>query len=472
MKITNPKPQAMKKTITLCILLLTIISESVFAQFKYYEDAFYGGVTAAGYSPTYNAGGTGNFSISIAGGSAIRKAFLIAGRHGNAPNITVTLNGTSYTFSSANLASPGFQSPAYGGASGVHVIDITSNISASVNSYSLVVPAQGGPSNRYNDFVLWVAYNNSGMTQVNTAIFLNTFNFSPSITYNLNLTNPLNPAYPIAASVMAGYVCDNGSDGERVRIGGYLLGTIGNNDINSGTCGGPLGSFGYSNNVLTGMSDDGSNLAMSTSDALSDIRTRISNNATSFTMEFTTSSSGNSTNAIWGVFVTYGYPTVLPVELTTFTGVADGNVTHLSWTTASETNCDNFEIEHSPDGINFVNIGTEQCSGNSTTTITYSFDDENPFTGTTYYRLKQTDFDGSYEYSGIISVSNLNYTVSAVDVYTLHGQVIASFTGDVSIHDLRNLAPGLYLIHYHTNRGLVVKRIMCRESQEPLVQNQ
>lgn len=462
----------MKRTITLCILLLTIISESVFAQFKYYEDAFYGGVTAAGYSPAYNAGGTGAFSLIIPAGSTTRKAFLIAGRHGNAANLTVTLNGINYTLSSANLASPAFQSPSYGGTSGVHVIDVTSGFDATVTSYTLVVPTQGGPSNRYNDFALWVAYNNSGMTQVNTAIFLNTANFSPSITYTMNLANAMNTAYPVAASVMAGYVCDNNSDGEKVKIGNYNLGTIGNNDVNSGICGGPLGSFSYANNVLTGLSDDGNNLAMAVSDALSDLKTKVSNNSTSFALDFITESSGNSTNAIWAVFVTYGYPTVLPVELTTFTGVSDGNVNHLNWTTASETNCDNFEIEHSADGIHFENIGSEQGSGNSTTTITYSFDDENPFTGTTYYRLKQTDFDGSYEYSTIISISNMNYTVSAVDVYTLQGQVIASFTGDASTHDLRNLAPGLYLLHYHTNLGLVVKRVMCRESQEPLVQKQ
>jgi len=187
---------------------------------------------------------------------------------------------------------------------------------------------------------------------------------------------------------------------------------------------------------------------------------------------FATSSSGNSTNAIWGLFLTYGYPGTLPVELTSFSGVTERNVNHLTWTTASETNCANFDLEQSPDGINFTNIGTVQGAGNSTTTNTYTYIDEHPFIGTTYYRLKQSDFDGSYEYSTVISVSNMNYIVNGVNVYTLQGQMIASFAGDASTHDLKNLAPGLYLLHYNTSRGLVVKRIMCRESQEPLVQNQ
>src|SRR6185436_16764010 len=147
----------MKKLITLCFLMLTFISESVFAQLKYYEDQFYGGVTAAGYAPAYNLGGTGTISLNIPAGSTTRKAFLIVGRHGNASPITVTLNGFNYTLNSGSLATPAFQSPSYGGTSGVHVIDITADIDATVTSYSLDVPVQGGPSTRYNDFVLWVA---------------------------------------------------------------------------------------------------------------------------------------------------------------------------------------------------------------------------------------------------------------------------------------------------------------------------
>jgi hypothetical protein len=462
----------MKKLLVLASLLLTLASENGFAQFKYFEDSFYGGVTAAGYAPTYNAGGTGTINISIPAGSTMRKAFLIAGRHGNAANITVTLNAFSYTFSSSNLASPAFQSPSYGGTSGVHVIDVTADIDPTVTNYSLVVPAQGGPSNRYNDFVLWVAYNNNSMTQVNTAIFLNAYNFSPSITYTLNMANALNNTYPVAVSVMAGYVCDNGSDGEKVKIGAYNLGTIGNHDINSGTCGGPLGSFAYSNNVLTGLSDDGNNLSMSVADALSDVKSKVTNGSSSFTMDFVTSSAGNSTNAIWAVFVTNGNSTTLPVELTNFTGVAEGSVNHLNWETSSETNCARFDVERSADGYNFENIGTVQGAGNSTATNYYTYTDVHPYISTTYYRLKQSDFDGSYQYSSVINISNLNYTVSSVDVYTLHGQVIASFEGNASPRELQSLAPGLYLLHYNTSRGLVVKRIMCRESQEPLIQNQ
>src|SRR5437879_5296083 len=120
MKKNMKSKHAMRKIIMVSLLLLTLTFEQGFAQNKFYEDSFLGGVTAAGYSPAYNAGGTGSFTLGIAAGSTIRQAYLIAGRHGTAANITVTLNGISYTFSSSNQVSPTFQSPAYGGNSGVH----------------------------------------------------------------------------------------------------------------------------------------------------------------------------------------------------------------------------------------------------------------------------------------------------------------------------------------------------------------
>src|SRR5690242_20938126 len=108
------------KRLTILTLLTFVLSELVVAQNKYYEDLFLGGVTVGGYSPIYNSGGTGTFSLNIPPGSSIRTAYLLAGRQGNASNITVSLNGTNYTFSAANQVGPTFQSPAYGGSSGVH----------------------------------------------------------------------------------------------------------------------------------------------------------------------------------------------------------------------------------------------------------------------------------------------------------------------------------------------------------------
>lgn len=75
----------------------------------------------------------------------------------------------------------------------------------------------------------------------------------------------------------------------------------------------------------------------------------------------------------------------------------------IEWTTATETNNDFFSIEKSADAINFEVLSIVDGAGNSYKNLHYLFFDKQPF-ATTYYRLKQTDYDGKYEYSAIISV--------------------------------------------------------------------
>jgi len=93
----------------------------------------------------------------------------------------------------------------------------------------------------------------------------------------------------------------------------------------------------------------------------------------------------------------------LPVELIDFTYTVTDNV-NLYWSTASEINNDYFEIEKSTDGINFEHIGGVNGNGNSNSIIDYNYIDKNPLNGISYYRLKQVDFDGKFEYSKIIAV--------------------------------------------------------------------
>jgi hypothetical protein len=96
--------------------------------------------------------------------------------------------------------------------------------------------------------------------------------------------------------------------------------------------------------------------------------------------------------------------TVLPVELTKFTGYNDGDVNVLNWTTASELNSLKFEVEKSLDAINFTYIGERPAAGNSSLPLNYSLVDEHPIVGNNYYRLKMIDMDGKYEYSKIIII--------------------------------------------------------------------
>jgi hypothetical protein len=94
----------------------------------------------------------------------------------------------------------------------------------------------------------------------------------------------------------------------------------------------------------------------------------------------------------------------LPIELTDFSGTAEADYNHLKWITASENNNDYFTLERSTDGVTFTELGRVDGAGNSVQLVNYSFNDVNPYEGTNYYRLKQTDFNGQYSYSGMISL--------------------------------------------------------------------
>lgn len=92
-----------------------------------------------------------------------------------------------------------------------------------------------------------------------------------------------------------------------------------------------------------------------------------------------------------------------PVDLMAFNAYAKERINILNWSTASEQNNAHFEIEKSYNGTRFELIGKVAGNGNSSENINYSFEDLNP-TILSYYRLKQVDFDGTFEYSQVITV--------------------------------------------------------------------
>ena len=94
----------------------------------------------------------------------------------------------------------------------------------------------------------------------------------------------------------------------------------------------------------------------------------------------------------------------LPVELLSFTGQATDNSVFLKWSTASEVNNSYFSIERSTDGLSFKEISIVQGNGTTNNKRVYGFEDRFPPFGRSYYRLKQVDFNGQFEYSGLVSV--------------------------------------------------------------------
>ncbi|OFY82540.1 MAG: hypothetical protein A3F72_08125 [Bacteroidetes bacterium RIFCSPLOWO2_12_FULL_35_15] len=112
-----------------------------------------------------------------------------------------------------------------------------------------------------------------------------------------------------------------------------------------------------------------------------------------------------SSNVNWNSFspFTFGSKSSginpLPVELLSFTGKNSDEGNLLEWATSSETNNDFFTLERSKNGYTFEAIDNINGAGNSIELKKYQFVDKKPFEGVNYYRLKQTDFDGTVKYA-------------------------------------------------------------------------
>jgi len=94
----------------------------------------------------------------------------------------------------------------------------------------------------------------------------------------------------------------------------------------------------------------------------------------------------------------------LPIELINFEANINNSQIDLSWVTATEINNDFFTVERSIDGENWDKLTTTKGAGNSNQALEYYEIDYSPYLGVSYYRLKQTDFDGQFSYSNPVPV--------------------------------------------------------------------
>jgi len=165
----------------------------------------------------------------------------------------------------------------------------------------------------------------------------------------------------------------------------------------------------------------------------------------------------------------------LPIELVFFQANRCNDEVCLSWQTESEINNDFFSIERSEDAISFETIGTVEGAGNSVHTIDYSAVDEYPLSGVSYYRLKQTDFDGESSYStiravefnglegqdisvypnptsSIVTIKGKSSEIGHFRIYNVAGQEVSSAVNVLNQNtfkvqlDVTHLSPGIYTI--------------------------
>lgn len=176
----------------------------------------------------------------------------------------------------------------------------------------------------------------------------------------------------------------------------------------------------------------------------------------------------------------------LPVELIGFSARCNVASVTLSWSTATETNNDYFTIEKSINAEDWVPVGIVDGAGSSNELINYEFEDAEPMSGTSYYRLKQTDFDGKYEYFGPVTVNcneGANGIIAypnpaqdnvlvvgsqnvAADIYLcdLTGRIISAYScsrlSEPFSVDLQNIMPGIYLIRVDSQNSSEYFRVV------------
>ena len=155
----------------------------------------------------------------------------------------------------------------------------------------------------------------------------------------------------------------------------------------------------------------------------------------------------------------------LPIELINFECAEDGKNNIITWQTASEINNDYFTLERSEDGIHWSVLATIEDAGNSTMLLDYKFVDSSPYVSYTYYKLKQTDFDGNYEYSDICAIQNesgIFYTyMRTEDNYTIHFSTVCAYqfynsmgqlvkSGEDNSINVTGLYSGMYILRIGT----------------------
>ncbi|WP_066504738.1 YDG domain-containing protein [Rufibacter sp. DG15C] len=142
----------------------------------------------------------------------------------------------------------------------------------------------------------------------------------------------------------------------------------------------------------------------------------------------------------------------LPVTLVSFNAKTQNNQVVLSWTTATEIDNDYFQIERSADGKNFTAIGKVKGNGNSNTLLNYTFKDASPLVATAYYRLKQVDFNGKFEYSKVVSLQQKGAVVTSVAI-----KAYPNPTNDLLNLDLSHLSEAKIKIQVIGLDGHIVK---------------
>lgn len=171
---------------------------------------------------------------------------------------------------------------------------------------------------------------------------------------------------------------------------------------------------------------------------------------------------------------------ILPVLFKDFTVKAGDCKALLEWKTQMEFNNSHFNVERSQDGIHFTTIARVNGAGNSNTPRTYTYTDESPFSGKSYYRVTQVDFDGKNSSAPIRSVEmncdkatlkvypnpasnqitiKANKAVTQVNILSTNGQVVMKYqpslsqAGGIFTMNIQSVQSGIYILQIVNKDG-------------------
>ncbi|MEN0047914.1 MAG: T9SS type A sorting domain-containing protein [Bacteroidota bacterium] len=179
--------------------------------------------------------------------------------------------------------------------------------------------------------------------------------------------------------------------------------------------------------------------------------------------------------------------TIVPVELSFFKGTTSSKAHHLHWQTASEFENLGFEIERSANAKEWKVIDFVKGQGTSLALKDYYYIDESPAEGINYYRLKQIDFSGTYEYSSMLALEYeaamdkrllvypnpvkdvLHYQIGIehsdiqqIRLLNLNGEFVKDINPNESFVDTSDLPDGLYYLLFIEN-GSVHKQLIVKQ---------
>jgi hypothetical protein len=191
------------------------------------------------------------------------------------------------------------------------------------------------------------------------------------------------------------------------------------------------------------------------------------------------STANTTTVARRGIVLINATDAPLPVKFTNFNATINNKQTNLTWSTASEVNNKGFEIEKSIDGKKFETVGFVKGNANSNKVNKYSFIDAN--NSNAFYRLKQIDFDGKFDYSTIVKVKgndltieitpnpfnenieiSSNSTIVNAEILDITGKsrIVEVIDGNKAVINTSGLSNGIYFIRINNGETVITKRII------------